>query len=290
MDFGKFASSLGYEGNYTKDQMNYSRSFWFNYLPFYHFGFRNTYNFNSKVSAQYWLVNGANQSEDFNGFKSQAFQLVLKPNKAVSLTSTYYFGQEARQTTGITVTYIPYSGPIVFGVHGELKVLIETDFPERFSCLKRVFVGGVEYETESARLHRFGVMLKRTIFTVPNAQRRPEHRIVTHLEHGLHVELVRPCRQRAGAKQQYRFRAAHLHVMAKAVMHQRRSAADVQHAASQPLKARHHLMPFERRSRPPIHPARGRLQPVPLDVMSQQIAGIAVRAQPRRMRQQPLRQ
>lgn len=30
VDFGKFASSLGVEGNYTKDQINYSRSYLFN--------------------------------------------------------------------------------------------------------------------------------------------------------------------------------------------------------------------------------------------------------------------
>ena len=47
-----------------------------------------------------------------------------------------------------------------FGVHGELKVLIETDFPERFSQLKRVFVGGVEHEAESARLHHGIALLK----------------------------------------------------------------------------------------------------------------------------------
>src|SRR5271165_6230508 len=43
VDFGKWASSLGYEGNYTKDQMNYSRAYWFNFLPFYHMGFRVKY-------------------------------------------------------------------------------------------------------------------------------------------------------------------------------------------------------------------------------------------------------
>src|SRR5581483_4386063 len=40
VDFGKFASAIGYEGNYSKDQFNYSRSFFFNFLPFYHMGFR----------------------------------------------------------------------------------------------------------------------------------------------------------------------------------------------------------------------------------------------------------
>lgn len=66
VDFGKFASALGIENNYTKDQINYSRSFWFHLLPFYHMGFRATYPLTSGLNAGYWLVNGANQTEDFN--------------------------------------------------------------------------------------------------------------------------------------------------------------------------------------------------------------------------------
>jgi hypothetical protein len=96
VDFGKFASSLGYETNYTKDQFNYSRSYYFNFLPFYHEGLRATYNLNSKVSLQYWLVNGANQTEDFNGFKSQAAIITIKPTKDISWNVNYYAGQEQR--------------------------------------------------------------------------------------------------------------------------------------------------------------------------------------------------
>ncbi len=96
LDFGKWSSSLGAEGNYTKDQINYSRSYLFNYLPFYHTGLRATYNVNSKLSADYWLVNGAQQTEDFNGFKSQNFGVVLKPAKSISWTVNYYTGQEQR--------------------------------------------------------------------------------------------------------------------------------------------------------------------------------------------------
>jgi hypothetical protein len=83
MDFGKFASSFGYEGTYVKDQLNYSRSLWYTFLPAYHMGLRASYNLNSKVSAQYWLVNGLNQTEGFNGFKSQAAILIVKPNSNV---------------------------------------------------------------------------------------------------------------------------------------------------------------------------------------------------------------
>ncbi len=96
VDFGKWASALGFENNYTKDQINYSRGYFFNFLPFYHAGFRTSYNVNDKVSLGYWLVNGANQTEDFNGSKSQLFQLIVKPSKAASWTVQYYGGREQR--------------------------------------------------------------------------------------------------------------------------------------------------------------------------------------------------
>jgi hypothetical protein len=66
VDVGKWASSLGAEGNYTKDQMNYTRSFYFYYLPFYHAGVRTQYRINDRLALNYWLVNGTNQSEPTN--------------------------------------------------------------------------------------------------------------------------------------------------------------------------------------------------------------------------------
>ncbi len=94
IDFGKFASALGYEGNYTKDQINYSRSYWFNLLPFYHMGARLTYKFNDAVAGEYWITNGTQQTEAFNNFKDQYFAMVLQPSKHVSWTINYYLGQE----------------------------------------------------------------------------------------------------------------------------------------------------------------------------------------------------
>ena len=99
VDFGKWASSLGVEGNYTKDQINYSRSYLFDYLPFYHTGFRANYNLTPKVNVAYWLVNGAQQTDDFNGFKSQAVIVTLKPAKSVVWNVNYYTGQEQRDST-----------------------------------------------------------------------------------------------------------------------------------------------------------------------------------------------
>ncbi|MGH9835139.1 MAG: porin [Blastocatellia bacterium] len=101
VDFGKFASALGYETNYTKDNFNYSRSYWFNILPFYHFGFRASYPINDKLTAAYWLVNGINQSEDFNAWKSQAVLLTFKPTSRITAQANYYSGREGRVRTSI---------------------------------------------------------------------------------------------------------------------------------------------------------------------------------------------
>jgi len=94
VDFGKWASALGVESNYTKDQINYSRSYWFDFLPFYHMGFRAGYNVTPKVNVAYWVVNGTQQAEDFNGFKSQALILTLKPASSLTWNVNYYVGQE----------------------------------------------------------------------------------------------------------------------------------------------------------------------------------------------------
>jgi len=101
VDFGKWASSIGIEGNYTKDQMNYTRSFWFNYLPFYHMGVRANYKINDKVSANYWIVNGTQQSEPTNSFKDELFGLALQPTKNISWTVNYYLGQDNPDVTQV---------------------------------------------------------------------------------------------------------------------------------------------------------------------------------------------
>jgi len=94
MDFGKWASSLGFENNYTKDQINYSRSYWFSFLPFYHMGLRASLPISDKVGATYWVINGTNQTEPTNAFKDQLFGVVLAPRRTVNWTVNYYLGQE----------------------------------------------------------------------------------------------------------------------------------------------------------------------------------------------------
>lgn len=108
VDFGKYASSLGYESNYTKDNFNYSRSYFFNFLPFYHFGFRSKLPLNDKVTVMYHLMNGAQQAEDFNGFKSHHIAVAFTPSKRVSGQFNYYNGQEQRdRNPALNPTFAP---------------------------------------------------------------------------------------------------------------------------------------------------------------------------------------
>jgi hypothetical protein len=93
-DFGKWSSSLGIESNFTKDDMNYSRSYWFDFLPFYHMGARLHYQVNQVLGLNYWVTNGTQQTEPFNGYKDEMFGFILQPTKNLNWTVNYYIGQE----------------------------------------------------------------------------------------------------------------------------------------------------------------------------------------------------
>ena len=96
IQFGKWFCSLGEEGNYTKDQLNYSRAFFYNFLPFYHMGFLASYPINKELTVQYWLTNGANQTESFNQGRSNAFAFIVTPDKSTSWHLNYFEGNQQR--------------------------------------------------------------------------------------------------------------------------------------------------------------------------------------------------
>jgi hypothetical protein len=159
VDLGKFAGMLGFEYNYTKDNFNYSRSYFFMFLPFYHSGLRLKYPINDKVTLMYHYVNGANQTEDFNRFKSQHIAVMLMPTRKFMWQLNYYFGREQREilpdptTTGETTitprgrlhildTYFSWNATNKLTFAGELDYAINR--VESFSPPSRV-VGGAGY-------------------------------------------------------------------------------------------------------------------------------------------------
>ncbi len=122
VDVGKWASALGIENNYTKDQMNYSRSYWFNFLPFYHMGVRTSYKLSNQVVLNYWITNGVQQTEPFKSFKDQFFGLNLEPHKTVNWAVNYYFGREHPDIRFLT-------GPVPAGLPTEQGLPFETIRP-----------------------------------------------------------------------------------------------------------------------------------------------------------------
>ena len=116
IDFGKWSSSIGLEGNYTKDQINYSRSLWFDYLPFYHMGVRINAKLTDSFAVNYWVTNGTQQTEAFNGYKDQLVGFNWQPSKAVSWTTNYYLGQEHPDVVYFTIGGAPVGAPTQQGV------------------------------------------------------------------------------------------------------------------------------------------------------------------------------
>lgn len=150
LDFGKWASSFGIENNYTKDQFNYSRSYWFNFLPFYHMGLRASYPVTSRLSMSYWLVNGLNQTEEFNSFKSQAVLLSFAPSSRLSANLNYYNGQEHRAVDERTPrgrshfldAYVTWQASDRWTLAGEADYAIERTSP---GAAPKVVFGGAGY-------------------------------------------------------------------------------------------------------------------------------------------------
>jgi Putative beta-barrel porin-2, OmpL-like. bbp2 len=119
VDFGKWGSSLGIEGNYTKDQLNYSRSFWFDYLPFYHMGLRSKLALTDQVAVNWWIANGANQTEDFNNYKDQLLGVVVTPIPTISWTFNYYYGHEHPDVVYAQGSFLT---PIINAPNGRLEI------------------------------------------------------------------------------------------------------------------------------------------------------------------------
>src|SRR5713101_775293 len=115
IDAGKFVTNAGAEVIETKDNWNYSRGLLFSWaIPYFHFGVRAKYTFNSKASLSAFLLNGWNNTVDNNSGKTTGFTLALNSTKKLGLIENYYVGPEQandnsdfRHLTDTVVTYNP---------------------------------------------------------------------------------------------------------------------------------------------------------------------------------------
>ncbi len=94
IDFGKFTTPIGIEGVDSKDNVNYSHSYLYNYAPVYHTGLRAKYAFNDKVSVTGYAVNGWDSIGDNNSGKTFGFTVAVAPRKNFNFSQTYLTGPE----------------------------------------------------------------------------------------------------------------------------------------------------------------------------------------------------
>jgi hypothetical protein len=127
IDFGKFVTGHGAEVIETKDNWNYSRGILFNYaIPFYHFGLRSKYAWNSKVALTGYVVNGWNNVVDNNTGKTYGIQLNLNPNKHLAIAQGYMAGPE---TAGINQGWRQLSDTVVtINATDKLSFLLNYDY------------------------------------------------------------------------------------------------------------------------------------------------------------------
>lgn len=94
LDFGKFVTPIGAEVIESQDNWNYSRGLLFSWaIPFYHFGARATYQWDT-VSLSGFLLNGWNNVVDNNSGKTFAVQVAWQPHPRFQWVQNYMVGPE----------------------------------------------------------------------------------------------------------------------------------------------------------------------------------------------------
>jgi len=99
LDAGIFASPIGDEGYYSKDQLNYTRSFASEHTPYYLCGIKFSYPVTPKLNANVYVVNGWQQITDVNRDKSVLAEIIYKPNKQTTINYNTYLGNHYNKTT-----------------------------------------------------------------------------------------------------------------------------------------------------------------------------------------------
>jgi hypothetical protein len=94
---GVFLSPVGYEGIAVKDNWSWSRSNLFFGLPFYHTGFKATYELTDRLSVMAMVTNGWNSVVDNNLHKSVAAQLLYSVPDRLTMSLLYFGGNERPQ-------------------------------------------------------------------------------------------------------------------------------------------------------------------------------------------------
>jgi hypothetical protein len=98
---GKFTTLHGTEVIWSPSNANFSRSILFGSVPFTHTGVRGTYALSEMVSFTAGVNNGWDQVQDLNKGKTLELGTTITPIKPVTVSASYYGGQEPSPITGV---------------------------------------------------------------------------------------------------------------------------------------------------------------------------------------------
>ena len=101
IDLGKFVTYHGAEVIEAIDNVNYSRSFLFNYaIPFTHTGLKMSYSLTDALSASIHVVNGWDNATDNNRAKTYGASVTVAPAESFSLIVNAMTGPEQNDING----------------------------------------------------------------------------------------------------------------------------------------------------------------------------------------------
>ncbi|HWC99505.1 MAG TPA: outer membrane beta-barrel protein [Candidatus Sulfopaludibacter sp.] len=95
---GIFASLIGYDGLYAKDNLSYTRPWGADNTPYLMMGVNASYGFTKKLTATFAVVNDYAHLADPNHVPSVAAQAAYKPNDRVTVKQTVLYGPHQSDT------------------------------------------------------------------------------------------------------------------------------------------------------------------------------------------------
>jgi len=125
--FGKFATYHGAEVIEARDNFNYSRSFLFNYAaPFTHTGFMAEYTFSKAFTADLYLVNGWDVTNDNNKGKTFGARFVVTPIEPFTMNFGFMYGPEQSNNSSNYRFLFDWVG--AFKATKNLTFMVNTDY------------------------------------------------------------------------------------------------------------------------------------------------------------------
>lgn len=95
---GLFNSYIGYQSIYSKNNLNYTRSYMADNAPYFMFGLGAQYPLSDTLQLGLYIINGYNYLSHQNNQPSYGTQMIWKPASRLTVTENLYYGPDQSNT------------------------------------------------------------------------------------------------------------------------------------------------------------------------------------------------